>query len=78
MKKALLHRNNVGPHVDKVTNYHMKGDILTNVQYWTPLPDAIGKQVQVIPTLGDALIGELPGGGIYLHMIGPMQRSLNR
>ncbi|VDB01327.1 hypothetical protein S1OALGB6SA_2431, partial [Olavius algarvensis spirochete endosymbiont] len=74
---AGLHEDNIGPHADKVTNYHMRGDPLTGIQALTPLPNAVGTQIPVNPTLGDALIGAIPlVGGIHLHMIGPMERAL--
>jgi len=76
---AGLHKDNIGPHADKVTNYHMRGDPLTGIQALTPLPNAVGTQIPVNPTLGDALIGAIPlVGGIHLHMSGPMDRALNK
>ncbi len=78
---AGLHEGNIGPHADKVTNYHMRGDGLTRIQALTPLPSAVGTQISVNPTWGDALIGAILGpvfGGIHLHMIGPMERALNK
>jgi len=82
---AGLHPDNVGPHIDMVTNYFMSGDILTITQRLTPLPNAIGEQIRVNPTLGDFLIarsidlvGGRVGSGTYLHFIGPMHRSLEK
>jgi len=82
---AGLHPDNVGPHADMVTNYFMSGDILTITQRLTPLPNAIGEQIRVNPTLGDMLIarsiglvGTRVGSGTYLHFIGPMHRSLEK
>ena len=79
---AGLHESNIGPHADKVTNYHMRGDALTRIQNLTPLPNAVGTQIPVNPTRGDALIGAILGGrvfgGIYLHDIGVMDRALNK
>jgi len=78
---AGVHPDNVGPHIDMVTNYFMSGDILTKAQSRTPLPNAIGNQIGVNPTLGDFLIAKSLGpviGGYYLHYIERMERALKK
>ena len=72
---AGVHPDNVGPHTDMVTNYHMMGDTLTAMQNSTGLPNAIGTQIRVIPTFCDIAVAGLLGPG-YLHYIGKMERAL--
>ena len=69
---AGVHPDNVGPHIDMVTNYFMSGEFLTRMQEKRPwLPRAIGTQIRVNPAPGDANLG-----GIGRHFIEPMQRAL--
>ena len=69
---AGVHPDNVGPHIDMVTNYFLWGEFLTKMQEKRPwLPRAIGTQIRVNPAPGDANLG-----GIDRHFIEPMQRAL--
>ena len=78
---AGVHESNIGPHADKVTNYHMRGDPLTRLQGLNSLPAAIGKQIGVSPTLGDAIANKLlrrvsPGLAAYhRHSIGTIHNA---